>query len=161
MSQFWSLEHEILNESVSLNTLFRMFKNSSIVNFMTEALKPFLILLNRYQTRRLYLERKLQSPNLPKVMAQKHTHTHGDCETYCMFGGCVILSRVRVCVSGWNPMGHCSTGNNNQTKPNQSRRLLKIKVEIHFQLKSISKYFFIKKYEVLIDGAKVVSLSVC
>ena len=37
----------------------------------------------------------------------------------CMFGGCVILSRVRVCVSGWNPMGHCSTGNNNQTKPNQ------------------------------------------
>ena len=33
--------------------------------------------------------------------------------------GCVILSRVQVSVSGWSPMGHCSTSSiqPNQTKP--------------------------------------------
>ena len=41
-------------EILSLNTLLKIFKNSSIVNLTTEALKPLLLLLNRYRSRRLY-----------------------------------------------------------------------------------------------------------
>ena len=44
----------VVLEILSLNTLLKIFKNSSIVNLTTEALKPLLLLLNRYQNRRLY-----------------------------------------------------------------------------------------------------------
>ena len=39
---------------LSLNTLLKTFKNSSIVNLTTEALKPLLLIINRYRSRRLY-----------------------------------------------------------------------------------------------------------
>ena len=39
---------------MSLNTLLKIFKNSSIVNLTTEAVKPLLLLLNRNRSRRLY-----------------------------------------------------------------------------------------------------------
>ena len=45
---------EMVLEISSLNTLLKISKNSSMVNLMTEALKPLLLLLNRYQSRRLY-----------------------------------------------------------------------------------------------------------
>ena len=41
-------------EILSLNTLLKIFKNLSIVNLTTEALSPLLLILNRYQSRRLY-----------------------------------------------------------------------------------------------------------
>ena len=44
----------VVFEILSLNTLLKVFKKSSIVNLMTEALKPLLLLLNRYRSRRLY-----------------------------------------------------------------------------------------------------------
>ena len=44
----------VVLEILSLNTLLKIFKNSSIVNLTTEALKPLLLLLNRYRSRRLY-----------------------------------------------------------------------------------------------------------
>ena len=44
----------VILEIWSLNTLLMIFKNSSIVNLTTEALKPFLLQLNRDQSRRLY-----------------------------------------------------------------------------------------------------------
>ena len=44
----------VVLEILSLNTLLKIFKNSSIVNLKTEALKPLLLLLNRYQSRHLY-----------------------------------------------------------------------------------------------------------
>ena len=45
---------EMVLEISSLNTLLKISKNSSMVKLMTEALKPLLLLLNRYQSRRLY-----------------------------------------------------------------------------------------------------------
>ena len=44
----------VVLEILSLNTLLKIFKKSSIVNLITEALKPLLLLLNRYQSWRLY-----------------------------------------------------------------------------------------------------------
>ena len=44
----------VVLEILSLNTLLKIFKNSSIVNLTTEALKSLLLLLNRYRSRRLY-----------------------------------------------------------------------------------------------------------
>ena len=44
----------IVLEILSLNTLLKIFKKSSIVNLTTEALKPLLLLINRYRSRRLY-----------------------------------------------------------------------------------------------------------
>ena len=44
----------VVLEILSLNTLLKIFKNSSIVNLTTEALKPHLLLLNYYQSWRLY-----------------------------------------------------------------------------------------------------------
>ena len=41
-------------EILSLNALLKIFKKSSIVNFMTEALKSLLLLLNRFQSHHLY-----------------------------------------------------------------------------------------------------------
>merc|ERR1712015_64435 len=38
----------------SLNTLLKIFKKSSIVNLTTEALKPLLLVINHYRSRRLY-----------------------------------------------------------------------------------------------------------
>ena len=43
----------VVLEILSLNTLLKIFKNSSIVNLTTEALKPLLLLLNCYRSRRL------------------------------------------------------------------------------------------------------------
>ena len=43
----------VVLEILSLNTLLKIFKNCSIVNLMTEALKP-LLLLNRYWSQCLY-----------------------------------------------------------------------------------------------------------
>ena len=44
----------VVLEILSLNTLLKIFKKSSIVNLMTEALKSLLLLLNRYRSYRLY-----------------------------------------------------------------------------------------------------------
>ena len=44
----------VVLEIFSLNTLLKIFKKSSIVNLTTEALKQFLLLLNRYRSWRLY-----------------------------------------------------------------------------------------------------------
>ena len=44
----------VVLELQSLSSLLKIFKKSSIVNLTTEALKPLLLLLNRYQSRRLY-----------------------------------------------------------------------------------------------------------
>ena len=44
----------VVLEILSLTTLLKIFRNSSIGNLMTETLKPLLILLNYYQSRRLY-----------------------------------------------------------------------------------------------------------
>ena len=41
-------------EILSLNTILKIFQNSSIVNLTTEDLKPLLLLLIHYQSRRLY-----------------------------------------------------------------------------------------------------------
>ena len=44
----------VVLEILSLNTLLKIFKKSSIVNLMTEALKPLLLLQNCYRSRHLY-----------------------------------------------------------------------------------------------------------
>ena len=48
-------DSDLVGEGVVLEILFlKIYKNSTIVNLTTEALKPLLLLLNRYRTRRLY-----------------------------------------------------------------------------------------------------------
>ena len=44
----------VVLEILSLNTILKIFKNSSILYLMTEALKPLLLMLNRKQSCRLY-----------------------------------------------------------------------------------------------------------
>ena len=44
----------VVLEILSLNTFLKIFKKSSIMNLTIEALKPLLLLLNHYRSRRLY-----------------------------------------------------------------------------------------------------------
>ena len=44
----------VVLEILSLNTILKIFQNSSILHLVTEALKPLLLLLIRYQSWRLY-----------------------------------------------------------------------------------------------------------
>ena len=63
----------VVLEILSLNTLLKIFKKSSIVNLTTEALKPLLLLLNRYRSRRLYFRDcicQLQSPSKALVLLE-------------------------------------------------------------------------------------------
>ena len=44
----------VVVEILSSNTILKIFQNSSILHLVTEALKPLLLLLIRYQSWRLY-----------------------------------------------------------------------------------------------------------
>ena len=63
----------VVLELQSLSSLLKIFKKSSIVNLTTEALKPLLLLLNRYRSRRLYFRDcicQLQSPSKALVLLE-------------------------------------------------------------------------------------------